>query len=140
MSARLAQFDTLLSRRRAKLPAAAPQSATRILRDPWGEPVAEFTQFPSDLALLKAAYRLQGDDWIGVLADEAQGRGLHAAWRLALLRADLHGRPRLSAQAGPQWLSAAVEGRPGVRPSGLRQALCASAVRHLWATGWKLVG
>ncbi|SEK40313.1 hypothetical protein SAMN05216359_101708 [Roseateles sp. YR242] len=139
MSARLAQFDALLTRRRTP-PAAAPHQTTRTLRDPWGEPVAEFKHTPSDIELLKAAHRLQGDDWLGVLADEAQGRGLNAAWRLALLRADRHGRPRLSAQVGPQWLSAAVAERPGVRPAVLRRDLCAAAVRQLWASGWKLVG
>lgn len=140
MSARLAQFDTLLSRRRNPLPAATPQPAVRTLRDPWGEPVAEFKQAPSDIDLLKAAHRLQGDDWLGVLADDAQGRGLTAAWRLALLRADRHGRPRISAQVGPQWLGAAITDRPGVRPAALRRDLCAVAVRQLWASGWKLVG
>ena len=30
----------------------------------------------------------RSNDWIGVLADEAQADKLHAPWRLALLRAD----------------------------------------------------
>lgn len=140
MSARLAQFDALLSRRRAARPLNVAQPAVRVLRDPWGEPVAEFKHTPSDLDLLKAAHRLHGDDWIGVLADESRNRGLTAAWRLALLRADRHGQPRLSALAGPQWLSAVSQGRPGVRPSALRRELCALAVQQLWATGWRLVG
>lgn len=142
MSARLAQFDALLSRRRAARPQPlhVAQPAVRVLRDPWGEPVAEFLHTPSDLDLLKAAHRLHGDDWIGVLADESRSRGLTAAWRLALLRADRHGQPRWSAQVGPQWLSAESQGRPGVRPSALRRELCALAVQQLWATGWRLVG
>ncbi len=140
MSARLAQFDALLARRRAARPVPVAQPTARVLRDPWGEPVAEFHHAPTDLDLLKAAHRIQGDDWVGVLADEAHNRGLTAAWRLALLRADRHGRPRLSAQAGPQWISAAAPGRPGARPVELRRELCARAVQQLWASGWKLVG
>ena len=61
MSARLAQFDSLLSRRRAARTSTtantSPVQAPRTLRDPWGEPVAEFSRFPSDLELLKAAVR-----------------------------------------------------------------------------------
>jgi len=138
MSARLAQFDSLLARRRAHPGVATPHS--RTLRDPWGEPVAEFQHTPSDLDLLKAAHRLQADDWVGVLADEGQGRGLRAAWRLALLRADRHGQPRLNASVAPQWLSASVTERPGARPGALRRDLCAAAVRQLWASGWRLIG
>lgn len=143
MSARLAQFDSLLSRRRvARTSTTAntlPVQAPRTLRDPWGEPVAEFSRFPSDLELLKAAHRLQADDWIGPLADDGQARRLNAAWRLALLRADRHGRARFSREVGPQWLSAPRVSRPGERPAALRRELHAAAVHQLWLAGWKLV-
>jgi hypothetical protein len=144
MSARLAQFDALLSRRRAartrtSTANALPAQAPRTLRDPWGEPVAEFSRFPSDLELLKAAHRLQADDWIGALADDAQAHRLNAAWRLALLRADRHGRARFSREVGPQWLSAPHVARPGERPAALRRELHAAAVDQLWSAGWKLV-
>ncbi|OWQ93208.1 hypothetical protein CDN99_01555 [Roseateles aquatilis] len=139
MSARLAQFDSLLTRRRL-VRAACPTQPVRVLRDPWGEPVAEFSRFPSDRDLLKAAHRLQSDDWIGALADDARSHRLSTAWRLALLRADRHGQARLSRDIGPQWLSAAVEGRAGDRPADLRRTLYADAVRQLWQAGWKLVG
>ncbi|WP_431287172.1 hypothetical protein [Roseateles chitinivorans] len=140
MSARLAQFDSLLSRRRAaRTTTASPAQAPRTLRDPWGEPVAEFSRFPSDLELLKAAHRLQADDWIGPLADDGQAQRLNAAWRLALLRADRHGRARVSREVGPQWLSAPRVARPGERPTALRRELHAAAVRQLWLAGWKLV-
>ncbi len=135
MSARLAQFDSLLNRRRA---AATPAQPRRTLLDPWGEPVAEFSRFPSDLELLKAAFRLQADDWIGALADDGQSHRLNAAWRLALLRADRHGRARVSREIGPQWLCAPLVARPGERPAALRRELHAAAVRQLWQAGWKL--
>ena len=139
MSARLAQFDSLLSRRRAaRTTTVSPAQAPRTLRDPWGEPVAEFSRFPSDLELLKAAHRLQADDWIGALADDGQAQRLNAAWRLALLRADRHGRARFSREVGPQWLSAPHVSRPGERPAALRRELHAAAVRQLWQAGWKL--
>lgn len=140
MSARLAQFDSLLSRRRLARASTAAAPAAHVLRDPWGEPVAEFSRFPSDIELIKAAHRVHGDDWIGVLADEAQADKLHAPWRLALLRADRHGQARVSREVGPQWLGKAQPGRPGARPAELRRALCAAAVRQLWQSGWKLVG
>ncbi|UXH77005.1 hypothetical protein [Roseateles amylovorans] len=141
MSACLAQFDSLLARRRfARNAAPVARSSSHQLRDPWGEPVATFSRFPSDAELLKAAHRLQSDDWLGVLADESQTQGLRTAWRLALLRADRHGRARVSREVGPQWLSPVVTERPGARPSELRRALCATAVAQLWQTGWKLVG
>ena len=140
MSARLAQFDSLLTRRRAARAASTTTQTPRTLRDPWGEPVAEFSRFPSDLELLRAAHRVQADDWIGALADDAQSHRLNAAWRLALLRTDRHGQPRLSREPGPQWLSAPHDARPGERASELRRALHAAAVRQLWEAGWKLVG
>lgn len=140
MSARLAQFDSLLTRRRLARNTAATAQPVRTLRDPWGEPVAEFSRFPSDLELLRAAHRLQSDDWIGALADDAQSQRLNAAWRLALLRNDRHGQARVSRQPGPQWISSAQAGRPGARPAELRRELCAAAVRQLWQAGWKLVG
>lgn len=140
MSARLAQFDSLLNRRRVARTAATPARPLRTLRDPWGEPVAEFSRFPSDLELLKAAHRLQGDDWIGALADDAHAQRLNASWRLALLRADRHGQARVSREPGPQWLSTPHVARPGERPTELRRALQAAAVRELWRAGWKLVG
>jgi hypothetical protein len=139
MSARLAQFDSLLSRRRAARTTTSPAQSPRTLRDPWGEPVAEFSRFPSDLELLKAAFRLQADDWIGALADDGQSHRLNAAWRLALLRADRHGRARFSREVGPQWLSSPQVARPGERPAALRRALHAAAVHQLWLSGWKLV-
>lgn len=140
MSARLAQFDSLLSRRRAaRTVTPSPAQPPRTLRDPWGEPVAEFSRFPSDLELLKAAHRLQADDWIGALAEDGQSHRLNAAWRLALLRADRHGRARVSRQVGPQWLSTPVIARPGERPATLRRELHAAAVHQLWLAGWKLV-
>ncbi|PIM52975.1 hypothetical protein CS062_12180 [Roseateles chitinivorans] len=140
MSARLAQFDSLLTRRRTARAAAAPAQPLRTLCDPWGEPVAEFSRFPSDLELLKAAHRLQADDWIGPLADDAQPRRLSAVWRLALLRADRHGQARVSREPGPQWISPLLTARPGERPGVLRRELHAAAVRQLWQAGWKLVG
>lgn len=141
MSARLAQFDTLLTRRRsASAPRVSAAPSLRQLRDPWGEPVAEFSHAPSNAELLKAAHRLQSDDWIGVLADETLSAGLNAAWRLALLRADRHGRARLSREIGPQWISAPLPQRPGIRAAALRQELQAAAVQQLWRSGWKLVG
>ncbi|WP_431262963.1 hypothetical protein ACQ859_23190 [Roseateles chitinivorans] len=142
MSARLAQFDSLLSRRRAARTTTTttlPVQAPRTLRDPWGEPVAEFSRFPSDLELLKAAHRLQSDDWIGALADDGQSHRLNAAWRLALLRADRHGRARVTRDVGPQWLSSPRVARPGERPAALRRELHAAAVQQLWLAGWKLV-
>lgn len=140
MSARLAQFDSLLSRRRAaRATTTSPAQPPRTLRDPWGEPVAEFSRFPSDLELLKAAFRLQADDWIGALADDGQSHRLNAAWRLALLRADRHGRARFSREVGPQWLSSPRVARPGERPAALRRELHAAAVHQLWLAGWKLV-
>lgn len=140
MSARLAQFDSLLTRRRAAHGTTAPTQPLRTLRDLWDEPVAEFSRFPSDLELLKAAHRLQGDDWIGPLADDAHAQRLNAVWRLALLRADRHGQARVSREVGPQWISAPHAARPGERPAELRRALQAAAVRQLWQSGWKLVG
>lgn len=140
MSACLAQFDSLLSRRRAVGNATSTPRPSHTLRDPWGEPVAEFSGFPSDLKLLKAAHRVRSDDWIGPLADDAQSRHLHAAWRLALLRGDRHGQARVSQHPGPQWLSAPRVVRAGERPADLRRALYAAAVRQLWQAGWKLVG
>ncbi|WP_416757418.1 hypothetical protein ACNI65_14190 [Roseateles sp. So40a] len=138
MSARLAQFDSLLTRRRAARATPAPAQPQRTLRDPWGEPVAEFSRFPSDLELLKAAHRLQPDDWIGALADDAQSQRLNAVWRLALLRADRHGQARVSREPGPQWISPQQTARPGERPATLRRQLHAAAVRQLWLAGWKL--
>ncbi len=141
MSACLAQFDALLARRRLdRVAPSRARPATHQLCDPWGEPVAEFTAFPSEMALLTAAYRLQPEDWVGVLADDAHRDGLHACWRLALWRADRHGQARVQRDSGPQWISPATTQRPGARPSELRRALCASAVAQLWRTGWKLVG
>ncbi|WP_067062812.1 hypothetical protein [Roseateles chitosanitabidus] len=139
MSARLAQFDSLLTRRRLGT-THTPARSAHVLRDPWGEPVAEFSRFPSDLDLLKAAHRVQGDDWVGVLADEAQTRNLNAPWRLALLRADRHGQARVCREPGPQWIGAAQASRPGARSAELRRDLCAAAVRQLWQSGWKLIG
>lgn len=141
----LASFDSLLARRRAALSASfTPSTQARPdpvqLLDPWGEPVAEFLRTPGESAVLKAAYRLAGDDWCGVLADEAASRGLDAGWRLALLRADRHGRPRLARDTGPQWLSPAVTARPGCRPAALLKELRAAAVAQLWRQGWRLVG
>lgn len=139
MSARLSRFDALLTRRRVVSP-AAPALTLRVLSDPWGEPVAEFSETPCDEALIRAAFRIADDDWLGVLADDSAGRGLSAAWRLSLIRADRHGRARVSREPGPQWVGAAVHARPGQAATPLREQLLDQAVQQLWRSGWTLKG
>lgn len=136
----LASFDRLLTRgRSSSLTATTPD--TRQLLSPQGETVA-LLPFPcSPSAILRAAHRIAADDWLGVLADDssAKGRsGLSSAWRLGLLRADRHGQPRLSRNAGPLWLSSAHSARPGLSPQRLKQETEALALRALWQAGWQL--
>lgn len=140
MDSRLSRFDALLVRRRASPPAAQPSPSRRVLRDSWGEPVAEFSGHPSEHDLIRAAFRIADDDWLGVLADDRAARGLDAAWRLSLIRADRHGRARVSREPGPQWLGEALHARPGQRPAELRRELVSAAVRQLWRAGWRLEG
>lgn len=88
----------------------------------------------SPARIVRAAYGVRGDDWLGLLADESQGQGTQQAWRLALWRAAAGGE----AEALPQWLSPALLARPGQSPAALRDAVLQQAVQALWRQGWRL--
>lgn len=138
----LALFDTQLLRRRV-----APHRVTHglgnvelaptswQLLDPWGEPVARFTSAPDTQALVRAAHRLSGRDWCGVLADDAGQRGRHPAWRLAAWREDRHGQPRAT---GPLWLGPACPARVGQAAGDLASQAWQVALEQLWRDGWRL--
>ncbi len=152
----LADFDRLLSGHAAasrhwlrseRTPARAPACTTsltsptpspRLLRDPQGQVVAEWSGAPSLADILAAAHRLQPGDWCGALAEEGQGAVRQPAWRLALFRADRHGQPRLGRDTGPLWISPVLSARAGERPAELLQSLRRAAVQALWAQGWRL--
>ena len=138
----LASFDAQLLRRRAAAHQASPRvGAARAvpsswqLLDPWGEPVAVFASAPNDRALVRAAHRLSGQDWCGVLADDAGQRGHHPAWRLAALRDHRHGQP---CAAGPLWLSPARPARAGQSATALARQAWQAALEQLWQDGWRL--
>jgi len=129
----LASFDRLLTRARTDS-RTAPQ--TRRLVNRQGEAVADLPFPCSPNAILRAAHRIASDDWLGVIADESRQSGLASPWRLALLRAERHGQPRIA--SGPLWLSAALPARPGLRPQALKQQAEALALQALWQAGWRL--
>ena len=138
----LALFDAQLLRRRAaphagphRIGVPRPAPASWQLQDPWGEPVAVFASYPDTPALVRAAHRLSGRDWCGVLADDAGQRGRHPAWRLAALRDDRHGQPRA---AGPLWLGPACPARAGEPATGLLRQAWQAAEQQLWQDGWRL--
>lgn len=137
----LASFDRLLTRGRTDSLAPGTPSPSRQLISPQGDAVARLPFPCAPDAILRAAHRIAADDWLGVVADESRQTGrsdLRSPWRLALLRADRHGQPRLSRDAGPLWLSAALPARPGLRPQALRQRLQVLALQSLWQAGWRL--
>ncbi|MDT8998456.1 hypothetical protein RQP53_04105 [Paucibacter sp. APW11] len=138
----LAQFDRLLSQAQsARLWGASAVQAPLHLLDPHGHEVAELSATPSSAEILAAAYRLQADDWCGLLADEASDRSRHPgqpAWRLALFRAERHGQPRLGRDTGPQWLSPALPRGAALQPGDLLQQARKAAVQALWQAGWRL--
>ncbi|MEJ6001735.1 hypothetical protein [Paucibacter soli] len=133
----LASFDRLLTRARSGTPTGSA-AQTRQLLNPQGDSVAELPFPCSPQAILRAAHRIAADDWLGVLADDSRQRGLNNGWRLALLRADRHGQPRLQRDAGPLWLSAPLTARAGLRPQLLKQQAQTLALQALWQAGWRL--
>ncbi len=84
--------------------------------------------------ILRAAYGVREGDWMGLLADESQGRGTQQAWRLGLWR----GAPSGEAGAAPQWLSPVLLARPGQCPNSLRNEVLSRALQALWQQGWRL--
>jgi len=134
----LASFDRLLTRGRTDKLAPGAPSPSRQLISPAGDAVARLPFPCAPDAILRAAHRIAADDWLGVIADDGRQTGLASPWRLALLRADRHGQPRLSRDAGPLWLSTALPARPGLRPQALRQRLQVLALQSLWQAGWRL--
>ncbi|KAI1698001.1 hypothetical protein Ddc_19395 [Ditylenchus destructor] len=75
--------------------------------------------------VISAAHRVHGDDWIGVLADEAQADKLNAPWRLALLRADRHGQARVSRELWQSGWKLSAD-RCGERHAFWRRSPCSS--------------
>ncbi|WP_266004049.1 hypothetical protein [Paucibacter sp. PLA-PC-4] len=133
----LASFDRLIA---LSHPSLSPlnKPATHLLRDPEGQIVSTLSSGPGlAQSILLAAHRIAAGDWLGLLADENRARGLQQAWRLALLRAERHGKPRTQRDGGPLWLSPALPGRPGLAPALLRQQAQALALRQLWQQGWR---
>lgn len=133
----LASFDRQIARSHPSL-GFLNKPAARLLRNPEGHVVSALSSGP-DLArsILLAAHRIAAGDWLGLLADENQARGLQQAWRLALLRAERHGQPRTQRNGGPLWLSPALPGSPGLVPALLRQQAEALALRQLCQQGWR---
>ena len=104
------------------------------LISPWGEAVRPMPRRASPARIVRAAYAVRGDDWLGLLADEGQGQGTQQAWRLALWRAAAGSE----SEALPQWLSPALLARPGQSPAALRDAVLLQALQALWRQGWRL--
>ncbi|MFG6448377.1 hypothetical protein ACG0Z6_08980 [Roseateles sp. BYS180W] len=135
----LARFDALLQRRQRQLNDADLSLGSHTpyqLISPEGEVLAQSAQALSHEAVLRCAYGLEADDWIGALAEDSATRTARSAWRLALIRADRHGQARLG--CGPQWLSLPLRRAAGEPAAGLRKALLQQAVAELWAKGWRL--
>lgn len=131
----LAAFDRWLTRSteaRQARPACSP-SPSRYLIGPDAGTVTPVSCAAGPTEILRAAHATSPEDWLGLLADEAQAgrRGLSQPWRLALWR---------TGAAGPRWIGdKALNARPGQSAAALRAAALEQAVAALWAQGWRLV-
>ena len=107
------------------------EAARNCLVSPWGEKVVPLSPRASAAAIVRAAFGVGRGDWLGLLADDSRSSGTRQAWRLACWREGAQGLQ-------PQWLSPAVQARPGQAPAVLKDAVLKEAVHALWQQGWRL--